>query len=202
MSLRFSYSVLAPFYDRIVGRGSQSLRQQSLEELKRIDLANANILIDGIGSGLVIPHLPDGPAYTGIDLTPNMLNLAKQRVEDRSITLQTGDAMALPFEDAQFEVVIMHLILAVVPSPPKALSEASRVLKPNGIILIMDKFLTPGQFAPLRQLINPLISRVATNTNIVFEEVLSHCQQLTIIKDEPSLMNGWFRQIVLQKTTS
>lgn len=200
MSLRFSYSILAPFYDTIVARGSQSLRQQSLGELEQISLSGASILIDGIGSGLDIPFLPHGPSYTGIDLTPNMLDRAKTHIGDRDVTLENGNAMSLRFDDNVFDVVIMHLILAVVPSPPKALSEATRVLKPDGLILIMDKFLKPAQFAPLRRFVNPLMSRIATNTNVIFEDVLSSCPQLRIIKDQPSIMNGWFRQIVLKKS--
>ena len=191
---------MAPFYDSIVARGSQSLRQQSLRELEQISLSEANILIDGIGSGLDIPFLPHGPHYTGIDLTPSMLNRAKKHICNRNVTLENGDAMSLKFDDNAFDVVIMHLILAVVPSPPKALSEASRVLKPNGLILIMDKFLRPAQFAPIRRLVNPVMSRIATNTNVIFEDVLSHCPQLNMIKDQPSIMNGWFRQIVLKKS--
>lgn len=199
MSLKFSYTLLAPLYDSIVGRGSQSLRKQSLAELNEIDLNDSQILIDGIGSGLDIPYLPVGPNYTGIDLTPKMLDLARQRITSQPIALHEGNALDLPYEDEHFDAVIMHLILAVVPRPNQALIEAERVLKPGGTIIIIDKFLKPGQRAPIRRMLNPIISRIATNTNIVFEDIISNCPTLRVKKDIPSLANGWFRQIVLQK---
>ena len=44
----------------------------------------------------------------------------------------------------------------------------------------------------------PLVSSKVTN--VVFEEILSHCTDLQILEDIPIAVNGWFRRIVLQKT--
>lgn len=205
-SLKFSYTLLSPLYDHLIESASRPLRQRSLQALTRMDLAQAKILIDGIGSGLDIPWLPIGPQYTGIDLTPAMLRRAQlRRVLRRDtelqfdIQLQEGDAHALPFDAASFDAVVMHLILAVVPNPVLALQEAQRVLKPAGYILILDKFLRPGQLALLRRLISPLAGRLASRTDVVFEEVLRQSPQLEITMDEPALAKGWFRYILLQK---
>ena len=199
MSLKHSYTIIAPIYDRFVGGVFNSLRERNLKELHRLPLTSSKILLSGIGTGLDLPFLPQGPEYIGVDLTPAMLNKARARGKDLNIELQTGDAMGLTFEDNHFDAVIMHLILAVVPNPALALQEAQRVLKPGGYILILDKFLRPGEFAPLRRLINPVIKRMATQTNVVFEQVLLECPQLKTIEDAPALGNGWFRRIVLQK---
>ena len=135
-----------------------------------------------------------------MDLTPAMLDKARGRAKNLNIELRTGDVMCLPFEDNHFDAIVMHLILAVVPKPALALQEAQRVLKPGGYILVLDKFLRPGQIAPMRRLVNPLIKRLATQTNIVFEHVISQCPQLIVIEDVPAMGNGWFRRIVLQKS--
>ncbi len=110
-----------------------------------------------------------------------------------------GDSMALPFADAQFDHVVLHLILAVVPQPAQCLNEAARVLKPGGTIIILDKFLRPQQTALLRRALNPLSRRIATRMDVVFEEVLSAVPQLQLVSDVPLLAGGWFRGIVLQK---
>ncbi len=198
MSLRFTYTLIAPFYDGVVGRISRSWRQASLRELA--DVRGKTILIDGIGSGLDIPHLAPHAHYVGLDLTRAMLKRARRRAYAArlDIALHQGDAMRLSYADAQFDAIVMHLILAVVPQPELALAEAQRVLKPGGIIVILDKFLRPGQRAPLRRLISPLSGRIATRMNIVFEEVLAQCPRLAVASDLP-LNIGWFRRIVLCK---
>lgn len=199
MGLKFSYTLLAPIYDSIVASATQNNRIKSLQRLADCD--NQSVLINGIGSGLDIPFLPPGPDYTGIDITPAMLSRAEQRAQQNNclIDLQIADVMQLPFDDDSFDIVLMHLILAVVPEPLKALQEASRVLKPGGRILIYDKFLRPGQTALLRRLINPVIRHIATRTDVVFETLLQQCPELNLIHDEPVQINGWFRMIELTK---
>jgi ubiquinone/menaquinone biosynthesis C-methylase UbiE len=124
---------------------------------------------------------------------------AKSHDENLQVEWVLGDSMALPFADAQFDHVVLHLILAVVPQPALCLSEAARVLKPGGSIIILDKFLRPHKLALLRRALNPLTRRLATRMDVVFEEVLRAVPQLQKISDEPLLAGGWFRGIVLQK---
>ncbi len=200
MSLKHSYTVLAPLYDAMVDK---PLAQQRLVSLARLgDVTGKTILVNGVGSGLDIPHLPPGAKYIGVDITPAMLKRAEQRAQnaDCDIELVEADCMQLPFDDNQFDHVIMHLILAVVPRPERALQEACRVLKPGGKIFIYDKFIKPGQLALARRLLNLFIRHIATRTDVVFEQVLASCPELVVIKDEPALAGGWFRLIELQKT--
>ena len=210
-SLRLSYSLLAPLYDRVVAKATATMRQRSLSAIKDFSLSQT-ILINGIGSGLDLPYLPmeQQRKYFGLDLTANMLKRAKQRVVDLDCHLQIGNAMQLPYRSASFDVVILHLILAVTPNPKQTLREACRVLKPGGHVLIMDKFLRPGQIAPLRRLFSPLIGLFATQTHIVWENILQATQhqlqqespaiRIQTLSDEPDLGGGWFRRIIIQRT--
>lgn len=199
MSLKHSYTLLAPFYDYIVSRPLKAERRKSLNKIN--DTANKKILINGIGSGLDIPYLPLDAQYTGTDITPAMLKIARRRALKHAfkIDLISADSHQLPFADEEFDIVIMHLILAVVPRPETALKEASRVLKVGGRIYIFDKFLKPGEFAPVRKLVNLISRHIATRTDVVFEELLPQLPELEIINNEPSLANGWFRLIELRK---
>jgi len=201
MSLKHSYTLLAPLYDAIVDKPLGQQRRVSLARLGEV--RGKRILIDGIGSGLDIPHLPPGARYVGTDITPAMLKRARRRARDChcDIELIEADSMQLPFGDNDFDAVVMHLILAVVPQPVRALSEACRVLKPGGCILIYDKFIKPGQRAPLRRFINLFSRHIATRTDVVFEQVLACCPQLEVVHDEAALAGGWFRLIELRKTT-
>jgi ubiquinone/menaquinone biosynthesis C-methylase UbiE len=199
MGLHHSYTLLSPFYDPLVAKATQKFRKTSLN---KVTLQTSDtILISGIGSGLDIPLLHAGPNYYGIDLTPSMLRRAQHRKQSHklNIRLQQGDVMQLPYQDNSFDLIIMHLILAVAPDPIKTLQEAQRTLKPGGTILILDKFLKPGQLAPIRRLLNLVIKRIATRLDVIFEDVLSQCTQLQLIENSAADKSGWFRHIMLKK---
>ncbi len=201
MGLKFSYTLLAPIYDSVVASATQAMRITSIQRLDQP--TPQNILINGIGTGLDIPFLPPQHHYTATDLTPAMLNICKTRLAQQKLDMQlhTADVMQLPFDDNQFDIVLMNLILAVVPNPLLALQEASRVLKPGGKIFIMDKFIKPNQWAPTRRILNIFMRHIATRTDVVFEDLLKQCPALTLINDKPAMVNGWFRFIDLKKST-
>jgi len=199
MALKHSYSLLAYIYDPLIESATAHWRKHSLQQIKSDN--NQRILINGIGSGLDIPFLSEQHQYIGTDITPAMLKRAQSRADtsDCEIDLQIADSMKLPFDDNSFDVVLMHLILAVVPDPKKALSEANRVLKPGGRIHIFDKFLKQGQLAPCRRFINLFSRHIATRTDVVFEDLLAAEEDLKLKYEEPALARGWFRFIVLEK---
>ncbi|PKY10857.1 phosphatidylethanolamine N-methyltransferase [Acidithiobacillus marinus] len=194
-SLQRAYGIWAPIYDRAVRGFSEPLRKRSLRQIPQD--TSCQVLIDGIGTGLDIPFLPAHCSAVGIDLTHAMLRRAQDL--QPSIPLARADAESLPFADASFDFVVMHLILAVVPHAEQALAEASRVLKPHGRILLLDKFLRPGQKAWLRRGLGRLAGAIATHTDITFEDVLAGRPELHCVHDEPAAIGGWFRLITLEK---
>lgn len=196
MSLRHSYTLISPFYDLVVAAATRAARVQSLTFLPA---EPAQVLLSGIGTGLDLPLLPAQHSYTGIHLTHAMLQRAVPRAAQLDFRCLQGDCQRLPFGDHSFDLAILHLILAVLPDPVACLRETARVLKPGGRALIFDKFLRPGQHAPLRRLANPLLRRVATRLDVVFEELLDATPQLQLISDQPALAAGWFRLIRLQR---
>ena len=197
--LRYTYTAFAPIYDALVAPFTVGMRQRSLATLG--DGPHDEVLLVGIGSGLDMPLLPSGPRYTGLDLTPAMLARARRKALrlGLNIRLDEGDARALPYPAAAFDVVVLHLILAVTPHPERVLVEAARVLRASGRVLVLDKFLRPGQRAPIRRLISPLLGLLATRTDVVLEQVLAQALELEMVSDQPALASGWFRRIVLRK---
>ena len=197
MSLKHTYPFFAPFYDAVIERASARARARSLSALRAA--SGQQVLLSGAGTGLDFPHLPAQHQYVALDITAAMQARARGREQGLQLSWVLGDSMALPFADASFDCVVLHLILAVVPQPELCLAEAARVLKPGGRILIFDKFLKRGQLAPLRRMLSPLTSRMLTRLDVVFEEVLQNVPQLRLIADEPALIMGWLRLIELQK---
>jgi phosphatidylethanolamine/phosphatidyl-N-methylethanolamine N-methyltransferase len=194
LGLQHGYRLWAPVYDRVIRRASERMRAASLARLP--GGAAARILLAGIGTGLDARHLPAGNRYVGLDLTAAMLARVPPRDD---LALVRGDAMRLPFADASFDVVVLHLIVAVVPHPERCLAEAARVLKAGGQAFVLDKFLRPGERAPLRRALNLVSRHLATRLDVVFEEALAGAPALRVESDEPVLAGGWFRSIALAK---
>jgi len=82
--------------------------------------ARGRVLEVAIGTGLNLPHYPADAAITGIELSPAMLAIARQRAAGlgRDVDLSEGDAEHLPFGDASFDTVACTLSLCTIPSPP------------------------------------------------------------------------------------
>jgi ubiquinone/menaquinone biosynthesis C-methylase UbiE len=196
LSLKHSYTLIAPFYDAAIDRATRAARKHSLAALPATP---GSVLLAGVGTGLDLPHLPAQHHYVGLDLTEAMLRRALPRTGRADFRAVLGDAQRLPFADASFDAAVLHLILAVVPHPARCLEEIARILKPGGTALVFDKFLRRGQPALLRRLANPLVRRVATRLDVVFEDLLARTPELALEHDQPALAGGWFRMIRLRR---
>lgn len=197
MSLRNSYTLLAPVYDWLIGPALSAVRARSLQ---RLPAAGAHILLNGIGTGLDLPLLPAGHRYTALDLTRAMIARGQPRQNALDVQWVQGDSQRLPFRTESFDHVLLHLILAIVPDTLSALREAVRVVRTGGRLFILDKFLRQGEPAPLRRLVNPLMRRIATRTDVVFEDALGAIANVRVVDDQPVLAGGWLRTITLEKT--
>jgi ubiquinone/menaquinone biosynthesis C-methylase UbiE len=91
----------------------------------------------------------------GVDPSEGQLAFARTRPAARLAHFQQGDAMALPFEKASFDVATMALVIFFVPDPAKGLSEMARVLRPGGTIAAYAWDLPGGGF-PLEPILAEL----------------------------------------------
>lgn len=197
MSLRVSYTLIAPLYDAFVKAPLERARATSLANLPTSPAGT--VLLNGIGTGLDLPHLPEAHEYVGVDLTRAMLERATRARTTRRVRFVQGDAMNLPFPDASFDHAVLHLILAIVPDPVACLRETARVVRRGGTLLVFDKFLRPGQQARLRRALTPIVGAIASRLDVVFEDVLAQVPGLQVESDHPGLAGGWFRLIRLRR---
>jgi ubiquinone/menaquinone biosynthesis C-methylase UbiE len=102
--------------------------------------AAGDVLEVGVGTGRNFPFYPKGITLTGVDLSPAMLAIARQRADELDLTvdLREADAEALPFADASFDTVVCTLCLCTIPDDHAAIAEMSRVLRPGGRLLLLD----------------------------------------------------------------
>ena len=112
------------------------------------------------GTGVVsITAVRAGATVTGVDLTPELLDRAREnaRIGGFNVTFREADVEALPFGDAEFDVVLSQFGHMFAPRPQVAVAEMLRVLKPGGMIafttwppelLIGASFALVGRYMP------------------------------------------------------
>jgi demethylmenaquinone methyltransferase/2-methoxy-6-polyprenyl-1,4-benzoquinol methylase len=155
-AIQEAFTELSSHYEEVVD-GELNLfwgwsYHQFLEELVKQTTFRENQKILDIATGtLVIPRkileqeVP-GIQITGLDLTESMLRQGKKKLDAEgqaeAINLTCADAMALPYSDGSFDVVVSGLASHHM-DIPLMLSEMKRVLKPGGLLSIVDVGTSP-----------------------------------------------------------
>ncbi len=124
------------------------------------ELGAGDRMIDlGCGPGdipiMVAGEIADSAVF-GVDLSRNMLDIANRKLAGLNlgtrVEFHLADVKDLPFEDDRFDAVFSNTILHHIPKPIDLLSEAWRVLRPNGVLLIRDLY-RPADEQTLEQLV-------------------------------------------------
>jgi phosphatidylethanolamine/phosphatidyl-N-methylethanolamine N-methyltransferase len=196
----FIYRLWSPVYDPLFDRFFVSAaRKRSMEILAL--RAGERLLLAGVGTGADLPLLPEGIRALGIDISPAMLAQARRKLPlpGREIELREGDAQALPVETGRFDAVILHLILSVAPDGAACFREAMRALKPGGRAVIFDKFLPDGiRLTFGRRLMNLFSTLIGTDVTRRLSDLVSGAD-IRILSDEPALLGGMYRIVLLKK---
>ncbi|MGH3680542.1 MAG: class I SAM-dependent methyltransferase [Natronosporangium sp.] len=152
--LRRYWDKHARSYDKQMGFWERRLFADTREWICR--QAAGDVLEVAIGTGLNLGHYPDHARLTGIDLSPQMLALARSRADQlgRPVQLREGDAQQLDFPDASFGTVVCTFSLCAIPDDRRAVAEMVRVLRPGGTLLLADHVVsTAGPVRLLQRLL-------------------------------------------------
>jgi ubiquinone/menaquinone biosynthesis C-methylase UbiE len=125
-----SYDGQMDFVERLLGKDDRRWLGER---------ATGRVLEVAIGTGRSLPFYTDARSLTGVDLSPEMLAIARRRAEERGlpIELHEGDAEHLPVEDATYDSVVCCLALCSIPDPASAIAEMKRALVPGGRLLLL-----------------------------------------------------------------
>jgi phosphatidylethanolamine/phosphatidyl-N-methylethanolamine N-methyltransferase len=136
-----AYRRWAPVYDYTFGLVAREGRRHSVEV---INSSSGRVLEVGVGTGLSLPDYEKHLEVVGIDLSPEMLEKARERVDEGDLEHVTGlhemDAGDLKFADASFDTVVAMFVMTVVPEPEAVMRELSRVTKPGGEVMLVNHF--------------------------------------------------------------
>ena len=195
---KIRYTMYLPFYD-LIAKSFDSLRKKSIGKLDIKD--GEKVLIVGAGTGLDLKYFPSGARITATDITPGMISRLDQKAHELGLDVKSMvmDGHALEFEDGNFDHVLLHLIIAVIPDPYKCIKEVERVLRPGGTVAVFDKFVHKGSTPSLpRRFINLLTRFFATDINRSIEDIVSHTS-MEIVQDIPAAFGGNFRILIIKK---
>jgi ubiquinone/menaquinone biosynthesis C-methylase UbiE len=122
--------------------GLRAAKQILLDQLR---LGQARSVLDvGCGTGAdliaIAERLPQGGRAAGIDVSESMIAEARRRVSglDLTISLDTGDAATLPYQDASFGACRAATVLQHVPNASKVIREMIRVTRPGGRVAALE----------------------------------------------------------------
>jgi ubiquinone/menaquinone biosynthesis C-methylase UbiE len=158
--IRRIFDKQAPKYDRSMARFERLLFAGAREKI--CALAEGDVLEIAAGTGRNFPHYGAGVRLTGVELSPEMAELGRQRAAElgREIDLRVGDAEALDFPDESFDVVVCTFGLCTIPDDAAAVREAKRVLRPRGRLLLAEHVRSPNPVVRMiERAIDPLARR-------------------------------------------
>jgi ubiquinone/menaquinone biosynthesis C-methylase UbiE len=145
-------------------------RRFSRERSLALRGAAGDVLEIGFGTGLNLPHYPDGvSSVTAIEPSKGMLQRARSRADNSHVPvlLVRENAEELPFEARRFDAVVSTWTLCTVPDARRALSEARRVLKPDGRLFFLEHGEAPNpRDRRIQNLMNPINTRISCGCNL------------------------------------
>jgi ubiquinone/menaquinone biosynthesis C-methylase UbiE len=145
------------FFDRVLFAGGREWAGSQV---------HGDVLELAVGTGRNLPHYPAHVRLTGIELSPQMLEIGRQRAEElgRDVDLRIGDAQALEFENQSFDTVIITFGLCTIPDDRRAVTEAHRVLRPGGRLVLLEHVRSPSlAVRVVQRVLDPLSVRFSAD---------------------------------------
>jgi phosphatidylethanolamine/phosphatidyl-N-methylethanolamine N-methyltransferase len=195
-----TYRFYAPLYDRLFGAvldpGRRALTAAACATRP------TSILEVGVGTGLTLERYPACSSVVGIDISNDMLEIARERAAafcGRSIHLAAMNAEAMEFPDDCFDCVAIPYVLSVTPNPERLIAEIRRVCRRDGTILILNHFSGSRFWWFLERAVRSLADRIGFRSDFCYDEqILKHDWEILSVKKVNFL--GLSRLVTIRNT--
>ena len=160
-SVRNHYDSVAHRYESLIRLPERVLFADGRQWVA--DRVSGDVLEVAVGTGRNLRHYRPGTSVTGIDLSEAMIEVARGRASASTadVQLQVADAQHLPFADASFDTVVATLALCSIPDDGAAVTEAARVLRPGGTLVLLEHVRSPSvSVRTVQRLLEPLLLRL------------------------------------------
>lgn len=139
------YRFLTGWFDALIGATTREGKiRRTVVELARI-CPKCRVLDVGCGTGtlaLLVHSTNPGARVTGVDIDPEILEIARNKARDQHapVKFENAPANVLPFADREFDAVVSSLVFHHLPLAVKkgAFREIHRVLRPGGVFVLAD----------------------------------------------------------------
>jgi len=194
------------FWDGFAARYDQRIRQTERMLIPggrewACAQASGDVLEVAVGTGRNLPHYPRVRSLTGIDLSPGMLAVARDRARALGLDadLRAGDAAALEFGDATFDTVVCTISLCNIPDDRAAIREMYRVLRPGGRLVLIDHVASDRAWVRAGQwLLEQVTRRTSGDYQTRRPLPLVEAQGFVVSHSERSRL-GWIERLVAVK---
>ena len=188
-----AYELLAPVYDFIFDWIFAPGRQAAISHLGLTP--NETVLEVGIGTGLNLPLYPPACRLTGIDLSGEMLDKAVERTHKLAmpgVVLKVMDATSMDFADNEFDKAFATYTISAVPDPVGVLREMRRVVKPGGVIVILNHFRSDRWlWGHVEDTMAPVCTRLGWKSNLPMKPLLEAVGLTPELIVKVNMFNGW-----------
>ena len=205
-----SYAKISKLYATLEGRFEKGLRKRGLQLLAV--QKGEHVLEVGFGTGYSLVEIARSVGETGksygIDLTPEMLALARERLRKAAllnrVELHQGDARDMPYEANMFDAAYMAETLELFDTPdiPIVLQEIKRVLKPMGrlgVVSLSKEGRENSRFLRLYEWVHQKIPQYASCRPIYVEQSMEEAGYEIVKREEFLLWRLAPMKIVLAK---
>jgi phosphatidylethanolamine/phosphatidyl-N-methylethanolamine N-methyltransferase len=201
-AVKKAYARWAPVYDLTFGVIADAGRKRAVRHIN--SLPPSRVLEVGVGTGISLPGYKREHRIVGIDLSPEMLAKARERVRKEGLSnveaiLEMDAADMSAFRDGEFDVVVAMYVMTVVPDPVKVMKELERVCRPGGEVIVVNHF---SQERGLRGAVEKRMARFAEELGWrpdFPKETLMVCDSLRLVAEEPLRPFGLFTMLRFRK---
>ena len=149
------YDSVAQYYEGVMSPlqrwGLLKLRQETISQLPR-----GRILEIGAGTGLNFVHYPSDAHGVATEFSREMLKIAGTKTRPAGVQLLQNRAEDLPFQNQSFDAAFATLVFCSVESPARAFAELRRVVRPGGMVVLLEHVRPRGILGLFFDLLNVL----------------------------------------------